>query len=443
MRLAGQRRQGMGVAHVKVLVYPHTMEIGGSQLNAVEIAAAVRQRGHDVTVISRPGPLVETVHQLGLPHVTLDPRATRTLSPRALSHLTALVRERSIDVVHGYEWPPAVEGILGPRLRLGVPVVCTIMSGAVAPFLPRNLPLIVGTGELLRYEEASGRSLVRLLEPPVNAVSNAPGMDAGPFRADLGLDPAVPLLAQVGRMVPVKLEGMLSACDAVGGLAGSGTPVQLVLVGDGPARPEVEEAAAKANARAGHRVVVLAGEMLDPRPAYAAADVVLGMGGSALRGMAFGKPLVVQGVGGFWKLLTPESAPQFLSQGWGGTEHDSDWRSGGAARLATILRAVLDDPATRDRLGKYGRSLVTGRFSLDHAAAIQEDVYGLATEAGNHPARVQLARDALRTGQGAWWHKARRRWQRSRGTVDIEDFNRIAPGSEGSTIISDAEAQVR
>jgi glycosyltransferase involved in cell wall biosynthesis len=268
-------------------------------------------------------------------------------------------------------------------------------------------------------------------------------MDAGPFRADLGLNPAVPLLAQVCRMVPVKLEGMLSACDAVGGLAGSGTPVQLVLVGDGPARPEVEEAAAKANARAGQRVVVLAGEMLDPRPAYAAADVVLGMGGSALRGMAFGKPLVVQGVGGFWKLLTPESAPQFLSQGWGGTEHDSDWRSGGAARLATILRAVLDDPATRDRLGKYGRSLVTGRFSLDHAAAIQEDVYGLATEAGNHPSRVQLAKDALRTGQGAWWHKARRRWQRSRGTVDIEDFNRIAPGSEGNTIISDAEARVR
>ena len=118
---------------MKVLVYPHTMEIGGSQLNAVEIAAAVQQRGHDVTVVSRPGPLVETVRQLGLPHVTLDPRATRTLSPRALSHLTALVRERSIDVVHGYEWPPGVEGILGPRLRLGVPVVCTIMSGDRRP----------------------------------------------------------------------------------------------------------------------------------------------------------------------------------------------------------------------------------------------------------------------------------------------------------------------
>jgi glycosyltransferase involved in cell wall biosynthesis len=428
---------------VRVLVYPHTMEIGGSQLNAVEIAAAVRDRGHDVTVVSRPGPLVETVRALRLPHVTLDPRATRTLSTRALGHLTSLARERSIDVVHGYEWPPGVEAILGPRLRLGVPVVCTVMSGTVAPFLPRTLPLIVGTEELRRYEESAGRPLVRLLEPPVDVRANAPAYQAGSFRADLGLDPDVPLLAIVCRLVPMKLEGVLSACDAVGELAAAGTPVQLVLVGDGPARPAAEEAAAKANARAGRRVVTLAGEMFDPRPAYAAADVVLGMGGSALRGMAFGKPLMVQGVGGFWKLLTPESAPLFLAQGWGGTCHDADWRGAGAARLIAILPLLLDDPATRARLGKYGRSLVTDRFSLDHAAAIQEEVYSLATQTTARPGQAQLAMEALRTGQGAWLHKARRRWQRWRGTVDIEDFNKVTVGSGGSSIMVDPEARAR
>jgi glycosyltransferase involved in cell wall biosynthesis len=428
---------------VKVLVYPHTMEIGGSQLNAVEIAAAVRDRGHDVTVVSRPGPLVETVRHLRLPHVTLDPRATRTLSPRALGHLTALARERSIDVVHGYEWPPGVEAILGPRLRLAVPVVCTIMSGTVAPFLPPTLPLIVGTEELRRHEESAGRPLVRLLEPPVDVRANAPGYHPGPFRAELGLDPAVPLVALVCRLVLLKMEGVLSACDAVAELAASGTPVQLVLVGDGPARAQAEEAAAKANARAGRRVVIFAGEMFDPRPAYAAADVVLGMGGSALRGMAFGKPLVVQGVGGFWKLLTPESAPLFLAQGWGGACHDEDWRGAGAARLAAILRVLLDDPASRARLGKYGRSLVAERFSLDHAAAIQEEVYGLARDAANRPARAQLVTEALRTGQGAWWHKAKRRWQRWRGTVAIEDFNKLTLGSGGSIITTDRKARVR
>ena len=43
---------------MKVLVYPHSMEVGGSQLNAVQVAGAVRDRGHEVIVISEPGPLV-------------------------------------------------------------------------------------------------------------------------------------------------------------------------------------------------------------------------------------------------------------------------------------------------------------------------------------------------------------------------------------------------
>lgn len=408
---------------MKVLVYPHTMEIGGSQLNAIEIAAAVRDRGHEVTVVSRPGALVETVRQLGLPHVTLDPRARRTLSLRALDHLTTLVRERGIDVVHGYEWPPTAEAILGPRLRLGVPVVCTIMSAMVAPFLPRTLPLIVGTEELRRYEAGRGRPLVTLLEPPVDVRGNSPEFPAGEFRACHGLDPAVPLVAVVCRLVDVKLQSVLTAVDAMGELGASGVAAQLVVVGDGPARPGVEQAAAAANARAGRRAVVLAGEMLDPRPAYAAADVVLGMGGSALRGMAFSKPLIVQGVNGFATLVTPESAPVFLAQGWGGTAEDADWRAAGATRMAGILRVLLDDPATMARLGRFGRDLVAERFSLDHAAALQEEMYLAAMDPAHQPSRAQLARQAAGTWEGAWQHKAIRRWQRWRGTVAIEDFN--------------------
>ncbi len=418
---------------MKVLVYPHIMEVGGSQLNAIEIAAAVRDRGHEVTVISRPGPLVEIVGQLGLPHVPLDPRARGSVTPRALAQLTSLTREHGFDVVHGYEWPPSVEAILGPRLRLGVPVVSTIMSAMVAPFLPQRLPLIVGTDGQRKEQLAQGRPLVRLLEPPVDVRGNSPDFEPGPFRAQLGLDLAVPLVLIICRLVSqVKYEGVITACDAVGELAAAGVKVQLAVVGDGPARPAVEEAAAAANARAGRRVVALAGEMVDPRPAYAAADVVLGMGGSALRGMAFGKPLVVAGMGGFWKLLTPDSAPRFLDGGWGGLGTDENWRKAGADRLVQILRTLLDDPASRARLGAYGRELVTERFSLDHAAAVQEDMYATVTDPANRPARARLAAEAVQTGTGAYWHKARRRVQRWRGTVLEEDFNVIILGQRGN-----------
>lgn len=62
---------------MKILVYPHTMEIGGSQLNAVQLAGAVRDRGHDVIVMSEPGPLVERVHDMRLPHIEIPLRRRR------------------------------------------------------------------------------------------------------------------------------------------------------------------------------------------------------------------------------------------------------------------------------------------------------------------------------------------------------------------------------
>src|ERR1700680_1782763 len=136
----------------------------------------------------------------------------------------------------------------------------------------------------------------------------------------------------------------------------------------------MEETTPAANARAGRKVAVLTGELQDPRSAYAAANVVLGMGGSALRGMAFGKPLIVQGERGFWELVTLESTLTFLRQGWYGVGPYGDGRAAGAARLEKILRQLLDDTATQARLGEYGRRLVVERFSLERAGALQEEV---------------------------------------------------------------------
>ena len=210
-------------------------------------------------------------------------------------------------------------------------------------------------------------------------------------------------------------------------LRGAGTNVQLAVVGDGPARREVEEAAEAANKRAGRRVVVLTGQLADPRPAYSAADVILGMGGSALRGMAFGKPLVVQGERGFWELLTPDSASVFLRDGWYGVGSAVDGRASGASKLRQILQRLLDNPDRITQLGDYGRGLVIERFSIDHAAAVQEDLYARAVDASNRPSRVaargrrgahRLGRATAPRGDGKL-----RRW--SGRNVPTDDFNAV------------------
>ena len=87
---------------MKVVVYPHRMAVGGSQLNAIELGAAVAELGHGVIVPGQPGGLVERVSDLGLELIPA-PQPRGRPAPKVMRALPALVRERGVDVAYGYE----------------------------------------------------------------------------------------------------------------------------------------------------------------------------------------------------------------------------------------------------------------------------------------------------------------------------------------------------
>lgn len=404
---------------MKILVYPHDLGLGGSQLNAIEIAAAVKKRGHEVVLFGRPGALVARAEQLGLEFLE-SPQPGRRPSPRVIDALTDLIDFRGIEVLHGYEWPPILEATVAARRRPKSAVVATVMSMSVAPFIPRTVPLLVGTEEIATAELAAGRSRVGVLEPPVDLEFNRPGADVGAseFRERWGLDDSRLTVVSVTRFAhELKLEGTLSAIDAVGSIA-SDIPVRLVLVGDGPARDEVERRAREVNDRVAPGTVILTGQLPDPRAAYAVADVSLGMGGSALRALAFEKPLIVQGEGGFWSLLTPENLHQFLWTGWYGVGSSAD---SGASTLAGILAPFLRDERRRRELGAFGRRTVEDRFSLERAADIQIESYrdALATRPSDFRALAGDSAAFLRYGR----YYAAKRVRRALGSERSDDFN--------------------
>jgi len=404
---------------VRILVYPHSMEIGGAQLNAIQLAGAVRDLGHEVIVLSEPGPLVERVRDMGLEHLEIPLNRGRP-SLGVLGRLVRLVRERGVALVHGYEWPPVIEAFFGPGLRLRTPVVGTVMSMSVAPFIPRTVPLLVGTERIRETALAAGHRNVALLEPPVDTDADNPSVDGRSFRAQHGIDPDEILVGMICRLVPeLKLEGLLASCDAMGELGRTDCRVRLVIVGDGAASNEVAERGRKANAIAGRQIVLLTGEIADPRPAYAAADVVVGQGGSALRGMAFGKPLIVVGEDGFSELLTPDSVSTFLRQGWYGLGPGSLGSGVPALRLA--LERLIGSPELRHQLGAYARQIVLDRFSLHHAARVQEGQYLAALKA--RLATGPLVVDLVRSAAGVLGSKLWRKYQRWHGSAPVDDCN--------------------
>jgi glycosyltransferase involved in cell wall biosynthesis len=407
----------MGGARVKVLVYPHDLDMGGSQLNAIELAARTRDLGHDVVVYGRPGALVGKIAELDLEFVEAPEPSIRP-SPAVVRDLVRLVRTREIDVLHGYEWPPGLECYLAARVTSSVSVT-TVMSMAVAPFLPRMSPLVVGTEQIAHSERGAGRSRVSVLEPPVDLASNAPGVGGTLTSPDWVPDDR-PTVVVVSRLAPeLKLEGILTADDAIE-LVNASVPARLLVVGDGSARAEVEARAARVNSAVGPGTVVLTGEILDPRPAYDLADVTIGMGGSALRALAFAKPLVVQGEEGYFRLLTPDSLPEFLWQGWYGRGSGPTSRAESPARrLAGLLIDLLGAVDTRTELGDFGRRLVEERFSLDAAGRTQVAIYEAALAA---PRGGEL-RDAAASARRFLQVRGGRRWHRLRGRVAMDDFN--------------------
>jgi len=351
---------------MRILVYPHQLVMGGSQINAIELAAAVRDRGHRVTVTAPDGELVPMIEKLGLDFLP-TPVTTTYPAARTVLHLDRTVRRLGIDLVHAYEWRPSVEAAFGPHLAFRTPVLMTVLSMRVPAFLPQHLGLLVGTQELLH--EAGGRQKLHLMEPPVDTVW-CRSTDVAKARARWSFVDEQIVVGVVCRLTSElqKLEGVLEAIRTMGAMADE-CPLTFLIVGDGEGREQVEAEARVINRRRGYQLVRVAGAMIDPRDAYEAADIMLGMGSSALKAMAFGKPLIVQGTDGFWQLLDRQSLPVFLQQGWFGQG------GGGQRDLARDLFLLAGDPALRQSLGLFGRQVVEERFSLDVAADRLIDIY--------------------------------------------------------------------
>ncbi len=364
--MTGGGAGGTAQRTLRVMVCPHELVMGGSQLNAIDLAAALRRRGHEVEIFAPTGPILPIVHDRGVPYVAAPARRTGFdfRGARALADEVGRFRP---DVVHTFESYPTVASVLASR-RQPHRLVVTVMSMSVPDYLPDDVILTVGTGALA-IGESRRRGRVEVLEPPIDAVADAPG-DRAAARVLLEVPTEALVVAVVGRLSAEhhKARGIAEAIRELS----SGEPSRrmiLLVAGAGDEQHLVQDAAAEANAAGRGVEVRLLGAVDDPRPVYDAADIIFGMGGSALRAMAHAKPVIVQGREGFWKLATPESIDQFFIEGFFGVGP-----SGGPG-VAQLIDELTADEAGRERLGEFGRRLVLDRYDLPVAAARVEQLY--------------------------------------------------------------------
>ncbi len=348
-----------GIARMRLLMAGPQLYIGGTQINMIELAAELQTSyGYDVTIYARPGALSSVAESKGVDVIAAPITSDRSTKHRAISQVLDSVRP---DLVQAWLWW-AYRDAVSACVRRALPLLAIdMLSDRICRGLPRFMMTTFGTPELADIARKQGRRRVETLVPPVDTTENSPtaSLPDGPVRLT-NTRPGAFKVVTVSRVTDeLKSDSLERTMRAVAHLA-SDLDVQFIVVGAGDALERFERIALEINGSIGREVVRMVGELLDPRPAYAMADVVVGMGGSALRGMAFAKPVVVVGEGGFTKLLSPETASYFLYHGLYGT---CDGEPQGR-ELECVLSSLHGSSDRRAELGAFSRHFVEANFSI-------------------------------------------------------------------------------
>jgi glycosyltransferase involved in cell wall biosynthesis len=282
----------------------------------------LRRLGLEVhAAVGGDGPVAGELAAAGLATTALDLMGAR-MSLRGPWQLAALQRRLRPDLVHYHGTRAAFFGALARPVVPRVPVVYTAHGLAYRnPSLgPRRALLVAaeriacaGAAHVVSVsrpdlDDLVERGLVRPgqgshLENPVDPRHFAGG-DRAAARARLALPPDAFAVLSVARLVPQKAVG-----DLLEALALTRHPVELVVIGEGPERPRLEELARAQRVR-----VRLVGERRDVAVLWPAFDAFAlsshweGEPMALLEAMAAGLPCVATATAGAQSLLTDTPA---------------------------------------------------------------------------------------------------------------------------------------
>jgi glycosyltransferase involved in cell wall biosynthesis len=219
---------------------------------------------------------------------------------------------------------------------------------------------------------AAERALVRegLAPGSIAVIPNGVDIAAFPAGEDRGARRILRSVITVANLRPEKNHRTL--IDAAAQLCRAFPDIRFRIVGEGPARRQLEDDVASRNLQ--HHVLFL-GHREDVAPLLAAADVFVlpsrseACPNSVIEAMAAGLPVVAGAVGGL---------PDLVEHGRTGVLVDP----ADAGALAAAIRGLIEDPAQAARLGEAARAHVRGRYSFERMVASFQDLYAAGPRGG-------------------------------------------------------------
>jgi L-malate glycosyltransferase len=342
---------------VKVLIVDLDNEWRGGQNQALLMLEGFNLRNHRAELISPKGSaLGQRAEARG---VTVHHVAPRFARISAALKISELARTGQFDVLHANE-AHAVSSAWLARAHRRMPLV---ISRRVGFFLrqsklalsrykaaARILPISDWVADRLMASGIKRENLTVVYEgveiprlPPIEVRREA--------RAHWGIADDSPLLGCVGVLLPDKGQDLL--IRAIAALRKEFPSAKLLLAGDGPDRPRLEQLVSSLKIR---DAVIFAGFVTAMEPVYAALDIFLfpsrfeGLGTSLLTAMSYAVPSIA---------FTCCAFPEIIEHGKSGLLVETDNEPALQCAAALILR----NPIEAKTMGQGARLRIEEKFS--------------------------------------------------------------------------------
>jgi glycosyltransferase involved in cell wall biosynthesis len=383
----------------RIAVILQSTEFGGMEVHGIDLAHELADRGHAIVLVAAPAianePRVQSLTDSGVEVWTIDVGRGQGRLPqaRALAHLAARLARWHPDVVHVQTgWTagclPLVATVrLATRARV-------VVSEHHYPSEPPSRHLAISSAGIDRLahaliavsrHNASIRNAylpprVRLFAAVLNGIRIDP-LDRATqqenrtrVRHELNIAPDAVVVGSAVRLV--KEKGLETLLDAFANHM-TDRSCRLLLVGDGPLRPQLEQ---RAQVLGIWDRVIFAGYRSDPAPYLDTMDVFTlpvpkgSMSIALLEAMSRERPAIITFCG-------PEEAVVPGVTGLGPAPNDAE-------DLGHAIDQLVGDSAERYRLGTAAGVHVRRNYSVQRMVDDITDVYR-ATYEGELPARLR------------------------------------------------------
>ncbi len=364
---------------MRILQITSHLNVGGITRYVLSLSKRLTQRGHEVTVAADGGQLAAQLGTMGVKQWQFLLNTSQEFGPRVfwgIQGLVARLRQDPVDVIHAHTRVAQVVADQVSR-RLNIPYVTT-WHGIYKPRLGRRLypctgKICIAISSIVRQHLIRDFQIppqhIRLVHNGIDTEYYAVTPDSASveaYREKWGILKSQPVMGGIGRLAAGEVKGFDVFLAAACLLEESVPGIQVLIVGDGPRRPFLEDVAGRLGIR---NRVHFAGKIEDIRIPLALMDLFIfpsrwseAFGLTLVEAMSAGKPVIATQVG---------AVPEIVQHGVNGWLVPPD----DPAFLAESVERLLSDQAAARELGQQAQMRAREAFGLERMVTEVERVY--------------------------------------------------------------------